>query len=183
MSKLTGKSIIGYSRSESEEPFTKAINPANSETLEPQYFAASEEEVAKAVALAEKAFPIYSNLSAAKRAGFLRRIAELIEGSADAIAERGVQETGLPEMRMRGETGRTVGQLRLFAALIEEGSWVDARIEIAQPDREPLPKPDLRSMKRPLGPVTVFCASNFPLAFSVAVATPHLLWRRVARFW
>jgi len=168
MSELTGKSIVGFSRSTSEEPFTKAVNPATGETLEPQYSTASSDEVTKAVNLAEKAFPVYSSLPATKRAAFLRRIAELIEEAGDAIAERGVQETGLPEARMRGETGRTTGQLRMFAALIEEGSWVDARIEQAQPDREPLPKPDLRSMKRPLGPVVVFCASNFPLAFSVA---------------
>lgn len=168
MSELTGKSIIGFSRSKNEQPFTKAVNPATGEKLEPQFFEASSEEVAQAVNLAEKAFPVYSALSATKRAEFLRRIAELIEGAGDAIAERGVKESGLPEGRMRGETARTTGQLRLFAALIEEGSWVDARIEIAQPDRAPLPKPDLRSMKRPLGPVVVFCASNFPLAFSVA---------------
>ncbi|MGB0744850.1 MAG: aldehyde dehydrogenase family protein, partial [Opitutales bacterium] len=168
MSNLTGKSIIGFSRSVSEEPFTQAVNPASGETLEPEYFSASSEEVLQALELAEKAFPVYANLPSSKRVEFLRRIADLIEAAGDTIAERGVQETGLPEVRMRGETGRTTGQLRMFAALIEEGSWVDARIEIAQPDRQPLPKPDLRSMKRPLGPVTVFCASNFPLAFSVA---------------
>ena len=168
MSKLTGKSIVGFSRSKSDEPFTKAVNPATGETLEPQFTTASSDEVSRAVELAEKAFPVYAALPAARRAEFLRRIAELIEGAGDAIAERGVQESGLPDGRMRGETARTTGQLRLFAALIEEGSWVDARIEIAQPDRTPLPKPDLRSMKRPLGPVVVFCASNFPLAFSVA---------------
>ena len=164
----TGKSIIGFSRSTSDEPYTKAVNPATGETLEPQFTTASPDEVARAVELAEKAFPVYAALAAAKRAEFLRRIAELIEGAGDAIAERGTRESGLPEARMRGETARTTGQLKLFAALIEEGSWVDARIEIAQPDRAPLPKPDLRSMKRPLGPVVVFCASNFPLAFSVA---------------
>lgn len=168
MLKLSGKSIIGFSRAENEQSFCKAVNPATGAALEPQYFEASAAEVARAVDLAEKAFPLYAALPAIQRAGFLRRIAERIEEEGDAIAERGVQETGLPEARMRGETSRTTGQLRLFAALIEEGSWVDARIELAQPDRAPLPKPDLRSMKRPLGPVVVFCASNFPLAFSVA---------------
>ena len=77
-------------------------------------------------------------------------------------------ETALPEGRVRGEPGRTSGQLRMFAKLLEEGSWVDARIDRAIPDREPVPKPDLRAMLRPIGPVAVFCASNFPLAFSVA---------------
>lgn len=160
--------MIGFSRSVSEAHFTKAVNPATGETMEPQFYSASSEELSRALELAGEAFPIYSSLSSGQRAGFLRRIAELIEGSVDAIAGRGVQETGLPEARMRGETARTTGQLRLFASLIEEGSWVDARIEIAQADRQPLPKPDLRAMKRPLGPVAVFCASNFPLAFSVA---------------
>ena len=74
-------------------------------------------------------------------------------------------ETGLPEGRIKGETGRTTGQLRLFATVAEEGSWVEARIDTAEPNRQPLPKPDIRSMKRPLGPVAVFAASNFPLAF------------------
>lgn len=168
MTNITGKSIVGFARSTSDEPFTKAVDPGTGETIKPQFFTASSDEVTQAVDLAEKAFPVYSNLPAAKRAEFLRRIAELIEEAGDTIAERGVKETGLPEARMRGETGRTTGQLRMFAALIEEGSWVDARIEVAQPDRAPLPKPDLRSMKRPIGPVVVFAASNFPLAFSVA---------------
>lgn len=126
------------------------------------------EEVEKAMSLAAGAFPGYSALSGKERAVFLRAIADKIDGAVEDIAARGPQETGLPEARMRGETGRTVGQLRLFATLLEEGSWVDARIERAQPDRQPIPKVDLRSMLRPLGPVAVFCASNFPLAFSVA---------------
>ena len=91
MSNLTGKSIIGFSRAENEQPFTKAVDPATGAELEPQYFEASAAEVARAVELAEKAFPVYAALPAAKRAGFLRRIAELIEAAGDAIAERGVQ--------------------------------------------------------------------------------------------
>jgi len=168
MTKLTGTSIIGFNRSQNQEPFTQAVNPATGESLEPQFFTASAGEVDQALALADQAFPVYAALPGAKRAAFLRRIADEIEGVVEDIAERGPQETGLPEARMRGETARTTGQLRLFASLIEEGSWVDARLERPQPERQPLPKPDLRSMKRPLGPVTVFAASNFPLAFSVA---------------
>ncbi len=168
MTTLSGKSIIGYSRSESHEPFTQAINPASGETLEPQYFTASAEDVSRAVALAATAFPLYAALPVERRVRFLRQIAEHIDQAADSIVERGMLETGLPEARLRGETARTTGQLRMFAGLIEEGSWVDARIEQPQPERQPLPKPDVRSMKRPLGPVTVFAASNFPLAFSVA---------------
>lgn len=136
--------------------------------MEPGYAAPSNEEVERAIRLAHEAFPIYRMTSAAARATFLRQIATEIEAVADAIAARGTAETGLPEARLRGETGRTIGQLRLFAGMLDDGSWLDARIEHAIPDRSPIPKPDIRSMMRPLGPVAVFCASNFPLAYSVA---------------
>lgn len=165
---LSGTSFIGFSRSTGTRECGQAVNPATGERLEPQYLAATDEEVEKAMSLASAAFPAYSTLPGKTRARFLRAIADKIEAAVEDIAARGPQETGLPEGRMRGETGRTTGQLRMFAALLEEGSWVDARIELAQPDRAPAPKPDLRSMLRPLGPVAVFCASNFPLAFSVA---------------
>jgi len=165
---LTGTSFIGFSRSTGTRECGQAVNPATGEKLEPKYLAATGQEVEQAMSLAAAAFPVYSALSGKTRAAFLSAIADRIEASVEDIAARGPLETGLPEGRMRGETGRTTGQLRMFAALLEEGSWVDARIERAQPDRAPAPKPDLRSMLRPLGPVAVFCASNFPLAFSVA---------------
>lgn len=165
---LQGTSIIGYGRSQGTETSGQATNPASGEKLAPVYLSPTHDEVDRAIELAAGAFLEYSALSGKERAVFLRKIAEEIDGVVDDIAERGPLETGLPEARMRGETARTTGQLRLFADLIEEGSWVDARIERAQPDRQPAPKPDLRSMRRPLGPVAVFCASNFPLAFSVA---------------
>jgi NADP-dependent aldehyde dehydrogenase len=173
---LLGTSFIGYSRSTGTAPCAQAVNPATGETLAPQYVGATPEEVEKALTLAAAAFPAYSNLTGKERAGFLRAIAANIEASVEDIAARGPQETGLPEARMRGETGRTTGQLRMFAAMIEEGSWVDARIERAQPDRAPVPKPDLRSMLCPIGPVAVFCASNFPLAFSVAGGDSASAW-------
>ncbi len=165
---LQGTSFIGYARSAGTQPCGGGINPATGDSLEPGYLAATDDEVETALRLAESAFPVYSALSGKDRAVFLRSIAANIEARTEDIAARGPLETGLPEARMRGETGRTCGQLRMFAALIEEGSWVDARIDRAQPDRQPLPKPDLRAMLVPLGPVAVFCASNFPLAFSVA---------------
>ncbi len=165
---LSGTSIIGYSRASGTEVAGHGIHPGSGAKLEPAYLAATADEVNLAVDLAARAFPIYSKLSGKQRAGFLRAIAAEIESLVEDLAERGTLETGLPDARLRGETGRTTGQLRLFAGLIEEGSWLDARIEHAQPDRAPVPKPDLRSMHRPLGPVAVFCASNFPLAFSVA---------------
>ena len=168
ISSLLGSSFIGNSRSVSTEPCGHAVQPGTGAILEPRYLAATPEEVEKTMALAAAAFPIYSNLSGKTRAEFLRAIAREIEGVVEDLVERGSLETALPEARLRGETGRTVGQLRLFADLIEEGSWVDARIDRAQPDRLPIPKVDLRSMLRPLGTVAVFCASNFPLAYSVA---------------
>ena len=118
--------------------------------------------------LADSAFPVYRGLSAEQRAAFLERIADEIVALGDALLERANQETALPLARLTGERGRTVNQLKMFAALVREGSWVDARIDRAQPDRQPLPKPDLRRMLIPLGPVAVFGASNFPFAFSVA---------------
>lgn len=174
--KLLGTSFIGFSRSTGTLACGQGVNPATGEKLEPTYFGATPEEVDKALALAAAAFPVYSNLSGKKRAEFLRAIAANIESVVEDIAARGPLESGLPEARMRGETGRTTGQLRMFAAMIEEGSWVDARIERAIPDRAPVPKPDLRSMQRPLGPVAVFCASNFPLAFSVAGGDSASAW-------
>lgn len=167
-STLSGTSVIGYARGAGTQAAGQALHAASGAKLEPIYQAATPEEVDQAVELAAAAFPIYSALSGKQRGTFLRAIAEQIEGVVDDIAERGTQETGLPDARLRGETVRTTGQLRLFAALVEEGSWVEARIEKAQPERQPLPKPDIRSMLRPLGPVAVFCASNFPMAFSVA---------------
>ena len=165
---LLGKSFIGYSRSTGTTVCGTGIQPGTGTVLEPAYFAATPEEVDKALTLAAAAFPVFSNLSGKTRAKFLRDIATEIEGVVEDIVARGQLETALPEARLRGETGRTTGQLRMFATLIEQGSWVDARIERADPDRKPIPKVDLRSMLRPLGPVAVFCASNFPLAFSVA---------------
>jgi NADP-dependent aldehyde dehydrogenase len=165
---LTGTSFIGFSRGTGTSIAGRAIVAATGDSIAPDYFAATPEEVETALHLAGRAFPEFSALPGTVRANFLRRIAEEIEAITEAIVVRGGLETALPEARLRGETGRTLAQLRLFASLIEEGSWVDARIEHAQPDRQPLPKPDLRSMLRPLGPVAVFCPSNFPLAYSVA---------------
>ncbi len=165
---LLGTSFIGYSRGTGSETSGRATEPGTGTALEPAFRSATEAEVERAMELAAAAFPIYSGLSGKDRGGFLRAIAAAIEATVDDIVERGKSETALPEPRLRGETARTTGQLRMFAALAEEGSWVDARIERADADRKPIPKVDLRSMERPLGPVAVFCASNFPMAYSVA---------------
>lgn len=165
---LFGTSFIGNARGQGMDSCGQAINPATDEKLKPVYQAAGGDEVARALALAEKAFPDYSAVPGPERAAFLRAIASGVEARIEDLVARTPLETGLPEARIRGEAGRTMGQLRMFAGLVENDDWADPRIERAEPDRQPVPKPDLRSMQVPLGPVAVFCASNFPLAFSVA---------------
>ncbi|WP_204113474.1 aldehyde dehydrogenase (NADP(+)) [Shimia biformata] len=126
------------------------------------------ELVNRACEAAEEAFWSYGYSTRAERAAFLRAIADEIDARGDAITAQGVKETGLPEARLVGERGRTTGQLKLFADHIEAGDYLDRRHDQALPDRAPLPRPDIRLMQRPVGPVAVFGASNFPLAFSTA---------------
>ena len=121
-----------------------------------------------AVIAAENAFWDYGYLGRAARSGFLRAIAKAIDARGDHLTQIATQETGLPVARLEGERGRTVGQLRLFADLVDSGGHLDRRHDRALPDREPMPRPDLRVIQRPIGPVAVFGASNFPLAFSTA---------------
>lgn len=132
------------------------------------FAAGTPELVDTAAREAEEAFWSYGYSSRATRAEFLRKIADEIDVRGDQITEIGTQETGLPEARLIGERGRTTGQLRYFADHIEKGDYLDSRHDEALPDRAPLPRPDMRLMQRPLGPIAVFGASNFPLAFSVA---------------
>jgi NADP-dependent aldehyde dehydrogenase len=165
---LIGRSFIGSDRGSSAGSTFHAFNPQTGAALDPAYSSATSAELDQAVKLAADAFPSYSQTSGKARAAFLRRAADQLESHRDALAERAHLETALPLPRLTGEVGRTANQLRLFAGVVEEGSWVSARIDPALPDRQPLPRPDLRSMLRSLGPVAVFGASNFPLAFSVA---------------
>ena len=169
-------SLIGYSRGDASAKTFQATNPANGEELPTNYAMASEEEVMDACRLANQASIPLSQISGAEKAVFLRTLADGIAAIVENLVPVMTAETGLPEPRVRAETGRTCGQLRMFAKLVEEGHWVDARIDRAQPNREPLPKPDLRAMLRPIGPVAVFCASNFPLAFSVAGGDSASAW-------
>ncbi|HEY1108397.1 MAG TPA: aldehyde dehydrogenase (NADP(+)) [Opitutaceae bacterium] len=125
-------------------------------------------EIDQAVSAAAAAAPAFAATTNAQRAAFLEKIADELVALGAALLERAHAETSLPMPRLEGERARTAGQLRLFASLVREGSWVDARIDPALPQRTPLPRPDLRRMLQPLGPVAVFGASNFPLAFSVA---------------
>ena len=166
--KLSGESIIGFHAGGGSGQVFHAANPANGERLEPQFHAATSDEIDKAVTLADQSFQTYSRVPGREKATFLRKIAGNIEANATEIIERAGKETALPIARLQGETARTCGQLRLFAQVVEEGSWVMARLDRPDPNRKPAPKPDLRSMLRPLGPMVVFGASNFPLAFSVA---------------
>lgn len=145
-----------------------AINPSNNETLEGAFKGATLAEVESVVNKASGVFDIYKNKDNHSIANFLDQIAEEILNLGDALIERCHLETGLPHARLIGERGRTMNQLKLFANVVREGSWVDARIDTADPDRQPLPKVDIRHMLKPMGPVAVFGASNFPLAFSTA---------------
>lgn len=165
---LTGRNIIGETLSGSGAETFHARNPATLTQLPKAFHNATQDEINEAVHLAKIAFQRYRIKSGIEKAVFLETIADEIVALGDTLVKRCVEESGLPEARIISERGRTVGQLRLFASLLREGSWVDARIDTADPDRKPLPKPDTRSMLRPLGPVAVFGASNFPLAFSVA---------------
>lgn len=165
---LTGKQIIGNELVAAGTNYFQAINPKNGEKLPADFYEATVAEVAVAAKKAELAFQLYRAKSGEERAVFLEAIAAEIEQLGTDLVTRCVSESGLPAARIEGERGRTTGQLLLFAQLLREGSWVQATIDTAMPDRKPLPKPDIRSMQRALGPVLVFGASNFPLAFSVA---------------
>lgn len=166
---LKGLSLVGFSDGASSGDSRKAVNPRTGKEIEPPFFSPSNEEIAHATERAWQAFLGYSKKSGAARADFLEEIAKQIEAIAPEITERAILETGLPEPRFKAvEIPRTCNQLRLFARMARDGSWTQARIDTALPDRQPLPKADIRSMLRPLGPVAVFAASNFPLAFSVA---------------
>ena len=165
---LHGKNYLGFQESSLGDSTFYGMDPAKAEQLETLFVEATPEEINSAVEKAVKAFKIYKNKSAEDKAKFMDTIADELMNLGDRLVERACAETALPQGRIMGERGRTMGQLKLFAELIREGSWVDARIDEAIPDREPLPRTDIRSMLRPIGPVAVFGASNFPLAFSVA---------------
>jgi 2,5-dioxopentanoate dehydrogenase len=162
---LTGELFIASKRVGRGEGF-RAVSPATGGEIEPGFSVATLDDVEAACAAAEAAFPIYSNLPREKRAEFLEAAADEIDALGEALTERAMAETGLPAARLNGERGRTSGQLRIFARELRLGEYLRARVDHANRERTP-PKPDLRLRMVPLGPVTVFGASNFPLAFSV----------------
>ncbi|WP_049631182.1 aldehyde dehydrogenase (NADP(+)) [Cellvibrio sp. pealriver] len=166
--KLTGNLLIGAAQIAGDKGTLYAVNPATGEQLEPVYHLGGVADVERACALAEQAFDSYRATSPAERARFLETIARNIESLGDTLIERAMAETGLPRARLEGERARTCNQLRLFAQAIQSGEHNLPRIDLPMPERKPVARPDLRQRRIPLGPVAVFGASNFPLAFSVA---------------
>jgi NADP-dependent aldehyde dehydrogenase len=165
---ITGEMLIGAGQVRGRGAEFRAIEAATGQSLEPAFHGGGTEDVEAACALAEAAFDTFRETDPEARARFLEAVAANLQAQGAEIVERCMAESGLPRGRLEGELGRTTGQLRLFAAVLREGSWLDARIDPALPDRQPAPRVDLRLRNVPLGPVAVFGASNFPLAFSVA---------------
>jgi len=165
---LQGHNLIGQTASAAGDQTLQVFSTASQDNLPEKFTVATAAEVETAIAKAAAAFPVYQSLSPLVRAVFLETIAEEIMALGDPLIQRAMQESGLPEARLIGERGRTIGQLKLFAEILKEGSWVEAVIDTALPERQPLPRADLRKMLVPIGPVVVFGASNFPFAFSTA---------------
>lgn len=168
MIKLNGNQIIGNSEQPGNEAVIKSTNPLTGQQLDPGYKGANKAQVNEACLLAKNAFDTYRNTSLKIRAEFLEEIANEIENLGDQLTKKFIEESGLPEGRAKGETGRTVGQLRMFANHIKNGFATNATIDTALLDRKPSARTDHRLTNIPLGPIVVFGASNFPLAFSVA---------------
>lgn len=165
---LNGHSLIAGEATAGTGGTTYGINPATNEQLEPAYSLLTGDQVKAATAAAAEAYPSFSTLDPEIHAAFLEAIADNIEAIGEELITRASQETGLPTARLQGERGRTTGQLRLFATVVRTGDFRGVRIDPAIPDRTPLPRADIRQRQIPLGPVAVFGASNFPLAFSTA---------------
>lgn len=165
---ITGQMVIGQQLVKGNKAAIYGINPATGEQLEPVFLGGGASEVESACALASVAFDTYRETSLEARASFLETIAKNLVTIGSDIVERAMQETGLPRPRLEGELGRTTTQLKLFAEEVRAGRFLGVRVDGALPERQPLPRSDIRMRFIPLGPVAVFGASNFPLAFSVA---------------
>ena len=165
---LTGHSIIAGQGTPGSAGTFRAVDPATGDEIGPEVSTLSTQQLTSATRAAAEAFPVFRATSPNDRASFLEAIAEEIEAIGDALIETAHAESGLPVARLTGERGRTCGQLRLFAQVVRAGDHLGVRIDPALPDRTPLPRPDLRQRMIALGPVAVFGASNFPLAFSTA---------------
>ncbi len=165
--KITGEALIGAASVRGSGDSFRAFAPATGEALQPEFHTTGGAEISRATALAQAAFDSYRETGLDDRARFLETIAQQIVELGDELIVRAMAESGLPRARLEGERGRTVGQLQLFAGLLREGSWLDARLDTALPERA-IPRPSIRMRMIALGPVAVFGASNFPLAWSVA---------------
>jgi len=166
---ITGDLLIGRNAVRGSGKSLRAFNPATAEDIAvPSFASADSQQVEEVCRLAGEAQVEFACVSLEKRALFLEAIAEGIAGLGDMLVERARAETGLPKARIEGERARTIGQLKLFAQLAREGRWIAATLDSPMPERTPVPRSDLRMQRIPLGPVAVFGASNFPLAFSVA---------------
>ena len=165
---LTGHSLIAGQPVVGEGKTAFGFNPATNEALEPAYTLITADQLTTATSAAADAYASFSTLDPETHAGFLEAIADNIEAIGEELIIRAGKETGLPAARLQGERARTTGQLRLFAGVVRQGDFRGVRIDPALPDRTPLPRADIRQRQIPLGPVAVFGASNFPLAFSTA---------------
>ena len=165
---FNGHNNIGFASSAKGDKKVKVYSTAQQDYLPEDFTLATDEEIEQATSKAKSAFELYKKTSPDERAIFLESIAEEILNTGEVLIQRAMLETGLPEARLLGERGRTVTQLKMFASLLREGSWVEAVIDPAMPERKPLPRADIRKMLYPVGPVAVFGASNFPFAFSTA---------------
>jgi NADP-dependent aldehyde dehydrogenase len=166
--KLHGKNIIANQLSNKGTSTFFAFNPVNGKQLDTEFVVATTEEINLAFEKADEAFETMGDVTRSRRADFLDKIGDEIIALGDVLVQRAMKETGLPEARIVGERGRTVGQLKLFAQVVRDGQFLDISIDTALPERTPIPKPDIRMINIPIGPVSIFGASNFPLAFSVA---------------
>lgn len=165
---ITGKNYIGNRLSATGDNTYTTFNPKLNIENEHTFYEASQDEIDEALILASTAYETYKKIPGVRKSAFLNTIADEILALDNTLIQAYMSESGLPEGRAIGERGRTIGQLRMFAKLVEEGSWVDATIDTGDHNRTPIPKPDLRKILIPLGPVVVFGASNFPLAYSTA---------------
>ncbi|WP_411030374.1 aldehyde dehydrogenase (NADP(+)) [Spongiimicrobium sp. 3-5] len=165
---ITGKNYIGNRLSGEGVSSHRTVDPKLNIENPTAFMEATEDEINEAVDLAAIAFQTFKKTSGEQRADFLNAIADEILALEDELIQMFCLESGLPEGRAVGERGRTVFQLRSFAELVSNEEWRNNVIDKAIPDRQPLPKPDIRKTSIPLGPVVVFAASNFPLAFSTA---------------
>lgn len=182
MSQISGHNYIGGAYSAAGDTVLQSFDAVTGAALDGQFIQATREEVDAAALAASAAYPAYRGMAAARRAGFLEAIAAELDALDRTFIDIVCRETALPAARIEGERSRTSNQLRLFAQVLRRGDFYGARIDRALPQRQPLPRADLRQCRIGVGPVAVFGASNFPWRFPLPVATPQRHWRPAARW-